>query len=108
MFASCHNRASPVYTAIDDARCAVMLRLVTWIGSDEASSAPSGCAFRSLYVLLTFPSAAASPVARFIRTVFAVVIIPPSTTRGDPVSTTISSTVVYSPRCAQAFCVPST
>ena len=87
--ASCHKRASPVYTAIADERCAVMLRLVTWIGSDEASMAPSGCGFRSEYVLLTLPSAKASPVARFMRMVWAVVVMPLSTTRGEPVSTSI-------------------
>src|SRR6266851_4511287 len=63
-FAFCHKRASPVYAAIAGERCAVMLRLLTWIGSAEASIPPSGCAFRSEYVLLTLPSAAASSSCR--------------------------------------------
>src|SRR5260370_5479979 len=83
-FAFCHKRASPVYTAIAGERCAVMLRLLTWIGRAEASIPPSGCAFRSEYVLLTLPSAAASPGLQLIRIVCAVVVMPFSTTLGDP------------------------
>ena len=68
-----------------------MRSAVTWMGEDAASKAPEGCSFSSLYVLLTAPSASASPFMRLIRMRVAVVAMPPCWTRGLPLRASIWS-----------------
>src|SRR5579863_5716366 len=106
-FASCQRRDPPRYIAVDVELCAVIDCAVTWIGLEEANRAPLGWGTKLLYVLLTSPSAKAVPVVRSSRIVWAVVVMPPSLTRGEPVKTNIWSAVVYKPRSPQALRSPS-
>ena len=79
---------------------------VTWIGSDEAEHSAFRLRLQIGVRALDIAFSNASPVVRFTRIVWAVVVMPfppPEETRQHQ----HLIRAVYSPRCAHAFCVPS-